>query len=148
MARACGANGPCVAEQGELAERRPAPPGCLPGLPFLLRFADGADDDDILDLALRARVNSAICLGRFGENAEALSIYAEVLDEPVDLERESRVEDLVRAVINHTNTLRGLGRPDKAVALLWRSAERIAGSKTAFALLTSRSFRWRTRGAS
>src|SRR6185437_8233829 len=66
----------------------------------LLRFAEGADDDEILDAALRGRVNSAICLGRFGENAEALSIYAEVLDEPIDLERESRVEDLVRAVVN------------------------------------------------
>ena len=84
-----------TAERGPSPARRRRATGRSSGSPP--EYLDDATESR-LSLELRARVNEAICLGRLGRNREALAIYEEVLDEPIDLDDEAPVEDVLRAV--------------------------------------------------
>jgi tetratricopeptide (TPR) repeat protein len=85
-------------------------------------------------VAVRARVDEAMFLGRFGDNDAALEIYREILALPVDEHDDQLIAFVLRACVEYSMTVRNLGRPEEALTCLRGTIARFEDVASSLAL--------------
>jgi tetratricopeptide (TPR) repeat protein len=90
----------------------------------LSTFVEGAYQPVVVRFATWALFHQAAYLGRLGRNDEALVLYHEILETPIDDDDDWTADTVLLAAIDLTNLLRGLRRTVEADAQLAAAIER------------------------
>jgi tetratricopeptide (TPR) repeat protein len=110
----------CLAELDRLAE-------AIEASRETADYLEEASEPRLVELAIRARINEAIFVGRDGDTDTAIGMLDVILAIHVDLDDVKLVEDALRASACRATILQEIGRVDEALeglrAAIWRFAD-------------------------